>query len=245
MKAPLSIAHANTENLTSLWKTASIPFQSHVETPHFDCCEVKGSDWPNRLWFKQVLNQRNIDRAKEKLLSTPLQLTVPYWIMDSDTSYKLLEANGFRVKFEQVAMCLKMEQNFSAAQDIVVKRIVHKADADVWTELYPKSFRYRISGDILARTRDSIHYYTAFYQGEPIGTAMLLQTEKIVGIHGVGVIPEMRRRGFAEQIMRHLLNIAMERGADFATLQASGMGKNIYVKLGFEEQFVIKNYVLP
>ncbi len=54
----------------------------------------------------------------------------------------------------------------------------------------------------------------------------------------------MRKRGFAEQIMKRLTNMAVENGSEYVTLQASDMGKNIYLQLGFEEQFVIKNYFL-
>ncbi len=52
----------------------------------------------------------------------------------------------------------------------------------------------------------------------------------------------MRRKGYAEQIMKLLINIATEEGVDYMTLQASDMSKNLYLKLGFEEQFTIKNF---
>jgi predicted acetyltransferase len=73
---------------------------------------------------------------------------------------------------------------------------------------------------------------------------MLFQTGNYIGIHGVGVIPEMRRKGFAEEIMKFALNISIDLKAEYALLQASAMGKDIYTRLGFEDLFVIKNYIL-
>ena len=60
----------------------------------------------------------------------------------------------------------------------------------------------------------------------------------------MGVIPEMRRKGFAEQMMVNLLHWSTEQQFTYATLQASAMGKGLYLKLGFEEQFTMKNYSL-
>lgn len=77
-----------------------------------------------------------------------------------------------------------------------------------------------------------------------IGTLTLFQTEKIMGIHGVGVIPEMRKKGFAEEIMKFAINEAIDADAQYAQLQASDLGKDIYRRLGFEDLFLIKNYVL-
>lgn len=244
MKEYFNIVDSNIQNLTSLWKIAGISFNAYYENPVFDYCECENSGWPNRLWFNQSLCQKNIDVAKEKLLSISSKLTVPHWTIGNDTSYKLLEDNGFRLKFEQTAMYLRMMEVFHDTKNLVFSRVSNREEATLWADIYPKSFGYTINREILARTWDTIHYYTAFYQREPIGTAILFRTGNVMGIHGVGVVPEMRKRGFAEQIMKALLNKAMEDNVEFATLQASTMGKNIYVKLGFEEQFTIRNYVL-
>jgi hypothetical protein len=43
--------------------------------------------------------------------------------------------------------------------------------------------------------------------------------------------------------MGFVLNRAIILGASHVTLQASAMGKGLYDKLGFREDFTIKNYV--
>ncbi|WP_138431085.1 GNAT family N-acetyltransferase [Fodinibius saliphilus] len=115
-----------------------------------------------------------------------------------------------------------------------------------WTKVYPKAFGYRISKEILEKTIDDIDYYLAYYQDKPIGTAMAMvhHTGKVAGIHGVGIIPDVRRQGLSNELVRIVLNGAIEDGADYATLQASTMGKGLYEQLGFADQFMIYNYVL-
>ncbi|MGF6846006.1 putative acetyltransferase [Chitinophaga sp. W3I9] len=58
------------------------------------------------------------------------------------------------------------------------------------------------------------------------------------------MIPEARRKGFANEIMAFVLNESLALNARYATLQASQMGKGIYLDMGFEEQFVIRNYAV-
>jgi len=59
-----------------------------------------------------------------------------------------------------------------------------------------------------------------------------------------GIIPEQRRKGFAEQMMVNILSQSAEQGFKYSTLQASELGKGLYLKLGFKEQFIIKSYSL-
>ncbi len=82
------------------------------------------------------------------------------------------------------------------------------------------------------------------FEEKPIGTLTLFQTGNVMGIHGVGVIPEMRKKGFAEEIMKFAINEAIDVGCEYAQLQASALGKGIYTRLGFEDLFLITNYQL-
>ncbi len=234
----------NINNLTSLWKTASVPLDSYVKNSVFEYCVIKDSDWPNRLWFNQPIDEGTIHKAKKKLSTLSSPLTIPYFNIDTNNSYKLLEKNDFELKFEQVAMFLKLENTFNVSENLTMIHISNESEAELWAALYPRAFGYHIPKKIITSTEKSINYYLAYYQNQPIGTAIAFQTEKTIGIHGVGVIPEMRKKGFASEIMKHLINMAINDGSDIMTLQASRMGKNVYLKLGFKEQFLIKNYTL-
>ncbi|SHF08453.1 Acetyltransferase (GNAT) domain-containing protein [Fodinibius roseus] len=240
------LIQANIKNLTSLWKTAGIPFDSYVKGSDFDYCLVPNSDWPNRLWFNgEIKNEKTVRKALDIMRSTSTDLVLPVWdIDDSDGYHEQLEANGCTEQFELLGMSLELADPFEEQGRLDIQLVSSEEKAKSWAEIYPEAFGYRISPEILLKTFGDINFYLASYQGQPVGTAIQFNTANVSGIHGMGVIPEMRRRGFAGKIMKHLLNQAIETGKDYATLQASDMGKGLYVKLGFEEQFSLKHYGL-
>ncbi|MDW7694874.1 GNAT family N-acetyltransferase [Flammeovirgaceae bacterium SG7u.111] len=239
-----NLIEANISNLTSFWREASFSFATYQSEDAFDFCEIKNSDWPNRLWFKQSISQPNIAKAKEQIRSASSPLIVPHWELDGSQRYKLLEKNGFELIFEQVGMHMEIPNAFEEQEDFSLQRISSRKEANLWAELYPQAFGYKIGAHILEKTWGSIAFYLAFHKNQPVGTAILYQTGAVAGIHGVGVIPEMRKKGFAEQIMKQLINKSRENQAKHLVLQASAMGKGIYERLGFKEQFHMRNYML-
>ncbi len=244
MKETNKLKKANIENLISLWKTVSMPFDSYYKTSEFEYCEINGSEWPNKLWLNQELTQETINLVKIKLATLPTNMSLAIWGINNKNALKILEQNGFKVKFEQVGMALKPAGLFATKKDLSIELVTTNFNAKIWSDLFKKSFGYTISSETVIKTVDTIDYYIAYHNNKPIGTAIIHKTENVMGVHSVGIPPEMRRRGYAEQIMKLLINLSNESGNKFITLQASDMGKNLYLKLGFEEQFMMKNYVL-
>ena len=115
-----------------------------------------------------------------------------------------------------------------------------------WEALFEQAFGYRISPKLLLPNYENGGFFTAYSQGSPIGTCLLHTSGKeVVGIHAVGILPERRSQGLAQQLMHLVLNQSLEQGFAYATLQASTMGKGLYVKLGFQADFLLINYALP
>ncbi|MEP6929300.1 MAG: GNAT family N-acetyltransferase [Flavobacterium sp.] len=233
----------NIDNLTSLWKTVGTPFQSYHKTENLEYCKIKNSGWPNKLWFRQDISEHDAENAIE-IMKANSGLVLPYFDIYNSNSNQILESKGLVLKTEQVAMALSLNEKFKQEKNIEFKRINNEQDAKIWTDLYPSAFGYTISKEILLQNYKSVQFYLFSFENQPIGTCMLFQTGNKVGIHGVGVIPEMRRKGFAEEIMKFVLNLSIDLNAEYALLQASAMGKDIYTRLGFEDLFVIKNYIL-
>ncbi|MBA3675511.1 MAG: GNAT family N-acetyltransferase [Chitinophagaceae bacterium] len=244
MKNNNNLNKKNIENLTSLWKTASTPFQTYSHESVYEYTEMKNSDWPNKLWFKEDIKEHDMGTITGKIKLSNYRLTIPYWDVFNSKSYELLEAKGFTEKSNQIAMYLKLSNKFDEQRRLEFKPVTNNDDIELWAELYPRAFGYKISKEILTKTCNTIHYYLAFFENTPVGTSILFKTEDVVGVHGVGIIPEVRRKGFAEEIMKFVLNRCIDMNAGYVTLQASAMGKGLYDKLGFTEQFTIKNYIL-
>ncbi|MDR8391395.1 GNAT family N-acetyltransferase [Aliifodinibius sp. S!AR15-10] len=239
------LIQANIHNLTSLWETAGTPFQSYVKGTDYDYCVIPNSDWPNRLWFNgEIDGEKAIKSALDKMASSSTDLMLPLWDIYDNGYHQYLEEHGCRELFELLGMTLQLGNPFEEQGRLDISLVSSEEDARLWSDIYPQAFGYRISRAILLETLGDINFYLACYQGQPVGTAIQFNTANVSGIHGVGVIPEMRRRGFAGEIMKFVLNRAIDAKADYATLQASEMGKGLYLKMGFEEQFSIKHYGL-
>lgn len=244
MFEPLNTVQANIHNLTSLWKTAAIPFSAYHRNPACHYCDVPDSDWPNRLWFNEDITAWDLEVGLKNIPPAVTRFHLPYWDIYTSKSYEMIEAKGFPKASEQAGMSLQLQQPFALKNNLQFKEVSTAAEAALWTSLFQQAFNYRINDNILLKTLQHIHYDIAYYEQQPIGTAILYNTGAIAGIHAVGVIPDMRRKGFADEIMKFILNKAIESNATYATLQASGMGKDLYLKLGFNDEFVIRNYRL-
>lgn len=239
----ITLIEDNINNLTGLWKTVGTPFLSYHKNEAFEYCKIENSGWPNKLWFHKNISKKDLPDII-KTMQTNSGLVLPYWDIYGTKTYEILDAYGFEIKTEQVAMALKLDQKFTLQNNLSFKRVSNEQDSKIWSDLYPSAFGYLISKEILIHNHNDVHFYLVSLENKPIGTFMLFQTQNNIGIHGVGVIPEMRRKGFAEEIMKFALNLSIDLNADYALLQASAMGKDIYTRLGFEDLFVIKNYVL-
>lgn len=238
-----TLIRENIDNLTGLWKTVGTPFASYHKNENLEYCQIENSGWPNKLWFRADISESDAKNAIKIMQENP-GLVLPYFDIHHSNSNQTLEDKGLTVKTEQVAMSLKLDQKFSYKSNLDFKRVTTKDDAEIWADLYPNAFGYVISKEILIENYNQVQFYLFSLNKQPIGTCMVFQTGTTIGIHGVGVIPEMRRKGFAEEIMKFALNLSIDLKAEYALLQASAMGKDIYTRLGFEDLFVIKNYIL-
>ncbi|MGH1335318.1 MAG: GNAT family N-acetyltransferase [Aureispira sp.] len=235
----------NIHNLTMLWKTASLPFSTYVAGPHFDYCYIEDANWPNRVWLHQDIDRTVLEAIKDILPAVPVPLTLPYFDIYKSDKEALLERFGWTYKFEQTAMFLKPQAKFSQRDGFELKKVDTEVTAVLWAKLFKEAFGYGISVPTILQNWLILDYYIAYDQGKAIGTGLLNQTYTTMGIHSIGVPPAHRRRGYADEIMRHLINYAVLNGVPSITLQASSMGKSIYERLGFQEQFLIRNYIAP
>ncbi|NIJ45221.1 ribosomal protein S18 acetylase RimI-like enzyme [Wenyingzhuangia heitensis] len=244
MKEKTNFITENINNLTTLWKTVGTPFNAYFKSADFEYCEIKNSEWPNRLWFNQPTNQKIIDVLKNKAATTEAKITFPIWNLNNKDQQALLEQNGFKLKFEQIAMCLKPNDLFEVENTVKIELVTNQNQATLWSDIFLQSFKYTISTETINKTLKNVDYYLAYHNNIAVGTAIIFNTNNVAGIHSVGIPPAMRRKGYAAQIMKLLINKAIKNQAELITLQASNMGKNIYLNLGFKEQFLIKNYIL-
>lgn len=139
-------------------------------------------------------------------------------------------------------MSLQLNNKFIIGMKLDFKRVENESDAKTWSNSFRKAFGYEISLQIITKTKEEIPFYLVYLEEELIGTVILHITKNIAGIHSLGILPEKRKQGFATQIMHHTLNKSIDQNLSLATLQASEMAKDMYLKLGFSVDFLMENY---
>jgi GNAT superfamily N-acetyltransferase len=233
------------DNLTAVWEIVGNAFHVLESRDFLKRCQIGSAEWPNRMWFSTKVNKEILSRASQVIKNIPVLPTLSYW---SDFQNKegdlLFEAFGFKIKSQQIGMSLAHLQKINHHNRITLAKISTEKQAAEWEVIYPMSFGYKIPAAIINKTNHLINYYLVHYADSIIGTVFTYQSGNTLGIHGLGIVPEFRKQGFAEEVMANLINEAIDENISLITLQSSPMGKAIYLRMGFSEDFVMTNYIL-
>jgi len=237
----------NIDNLISLWKTGSEPFQTFSEKEAFAYCHIPESQWPNRIWLINGHIKDHLSDIVHSMGSAHPALTFSHFDQKLETTEEeklnFLQM-GLSEKSIQYGMSYIPGKQFDLPKSLHFKRVIGPQDIKDWCHNFQQAFRYQISELTLEKTINQIEYYNIVIENNPIGTVLLHQTSDILGIHSLGINPDFRGNGFAKEAMQYLLNLATKRDIQMVTLQASVMAKKMYENLGFTTDFIMRNYQL-
>lgn len=152
--------------------------------------------------------------------------------------------NNFTLKSLQYGMSLPLKTKFEIQNSVNLQKVTNKQSSALWSSAFYNAFKYKISTETVIKTKNEIQYFLVYHKDEIVGTVVLFNTDKVAGIHSLGILPSKRKLGFANETMCQILNIAIDQNLSLATLQASEMAKEMYVEMGFSNDFIIKNYQL-
>ena len=78
--------------------------------------------------------------------------------------------------------------------------------------------------------------FIGYAGGKAVSMMAVVVAAECIGIYSVGTLPEARKHGYAEALMRHVLDDTRERtGPSRILLQATRAGYPMYRKMGFRE----------
>lgn len=237
----MDLVTANIQNLIGLWSLGGKRAGQLKEFDHYSISQVAGSEWPNKLWFKQVPESKTFENVLT--LYDLTGITIPVW-PGMPGIEEILIQTGMQLKNELTGMSITLQEFSQNTTNIQISKVNNRASAAEWSQLFQAAFDYRIDTETVVLTMESITYLIATIQGKPVGTAVLFKDNPdVIGIHSMGIIPEHRRKGYAEGLLHQVLNRGRRSGAKYGVLQASAMGKTLYQKTGFKEDFILRNYV--
>jgi ribosomal protein S18 acetylase RimI-like enzyme len=82
--------------------------------------------------------------------------------------------------------------------------------------------------------RGTFQGYIGYSNGRAVTTAAAVITGDVVGLYSVATLPQHRRLGFAEAIMREVIGHAQQtRGVSRTVLQATSSGLSLYEAMGY------------
>jgi drug/metabolite transporter (DMT)-like permease len=230
----------NIQNLTSLWETAGKEFDKFSKDNNICIANISNSDWPNRIWTDQKISKKIIGEIKLKMHK---ENGLVFSYFNEDTK-KSPSNNNFTLKSVQYGMSLPLNTKFEIQNSVNLQKVTNKQSSALWSSAFYNAFKYKISTETVIKTKNEIQYFLIYHKDELVGTAVLFNTDKVAGIHSLGILPSKRKLGFANETMCQILNIAIDQNLSLATLQASEMAKKMYVEMGFSNDFIIENYQL-
>jgi ribosomal protein S18 acetylase RimI-like enzyme len=92
---------------------------------------------------------------------------------------------------------------------------------------------------------ENVVAFLALLDGEPVGIAMTMVSHGVAGIYWVGSLEQARGKGIGRAVTVAATNAGFDLSADVASLQASPMGKPIYLELGYEVAFEYQMWMCP
>ena len=244
------------DNLCGFWRSA----RCFEDTGFLNVSKT----WPHRYW----LNWDDMSKHLPQLVASHAWAVInggvvtPAWGEDEHTHFEaersLLEL-GYEFHFQQTAMFLDMAEYSPQRESLLqVLQVNSKEEIEIFCDVCSSSFGYQIDVEsmLASASNPNTHVLLAYHSdGNPAATAVLFQTGNIIGVHQVGVAPRYRRQGIARDLMVKAIAIGnsllqepgqREKGQrntpGYMTLQAGDMAKGLYESLGFEEQFVYRNF---
>jgi ribosomal protein S18 acetylase RimI-like enzyme len=164
------------------------------------------------------------------------------------------EAAGLQLVYEMPEMTLgrKLEPPELPAEAELRKLTAVDQASDFWrvaTTSYssigfpPEVFAgYTNHAGLLA---ENVVAFIALLDGEPVSIAMTMVSHGVAGIYWVGSLEQARGKGLGRAVTVAATNAGFDLGADVASLQASPMGKPIYLELGYEVAFQYQMLMSP
>jgi len=209
------------------------------------------NSWPNRVWMNYNYNFKDLEELIKLNVKKDFPYIVSLWEYDENIfhkSLKTLESHGYKVLFEQIGMSLDIKDRTFIEdvknRDFEITIIHKKEDILTWIQIASESFGYIIDESIIFKVfkDENISLLLGYKNGVAVATTLLYESDNIMGVHLVGVPSRYRKQGIAEYIMKQAILITKEKNIDTMTLQASSLGLGVYKKLGFQENFLLRNY---
>lgn len=256
---------SNLRNLVGLWHKYGSQQIEGGTYPH----AFTNTGWPNRCWVdwgvwdKETLNQilQESHHIKKFLTYAPVSAVVPIFrnlgtcntsLENQTQAHTLLEKElleqHWHCQFEQTAMYLDLSASPAATMrgndGFQVVPVSQSESLSTWVDIASEAFGYSVDYSVIEPLIDDydLKILLGYQNATAVACGLLYKTGDVIGLHQFGVKRAFQRKGIAHRFMQQLIAISIHWQGKLMVLQASEAGQPLYCRLGFKEQFLIRNY---
>ena len=191
-----------------------------------------------------------IARARER------KINLHCWITEDTRPANLAEyltSHKFTTMGEAAGMAIDLQEMNGADRapaDFRIIEVKDNATLETWCRVAATGFGVPepalpsiiqwFSKDI--ELKQPLRFYLGLLDGKPVATSMYYLGAGVAGLYFVATLEEARNQGIGFAITQKPLLDARELGYRVGILQASKMGKPVYLRLGFKEYSTIGSY---
>ena len=188
---------------------------------------------------------RLIDASAAKFEAKGLRWT--YWLCDDFLSAplrreapRIFSDRGLRHLTEAPGMYAdRLLPAKRALPALEIRPVSDEPTRDAFAEIMSTGFEipHSVSTAIYGAARawlGGFRGYVGYANGKPVTSAAAVTAGGVVGLYSVATLPQHRRRGFAEAIMRQVMEQAgRSAGIERTVLQATASGLSLYEAMGY------------
>ncbi len=241
-----NILYQNINNLTTLWKEAVTPNGKYTFENKLHLAVCHNSEWPNRLWSNDFLNENLLNNAVDLIEETIENINLSIFLplnKGNNTDIQNLQNDGhFITLSKQYGMFLELKEFDFKDSVIKFHKVTNEKDALVWEENFKATFNYRIISDQILLSFKGYNCFLIMIKNQIIGCCMCLAlNSEYIGFHSFAIHPKFQRKGLGTITMKAFLNESVKNGFKYIVLQSSEKGHILYKQLGFNDQFLMLN----
>lgn len=159
----------------------------------------------------------------------------------------ILEQRNFKLTDQSVAMFTTIEEQHPSQDSLTQSEVFIQLDTNLndWVRPLIGAFNSSIEvgasySKIHQKALDKgikVQHFCLYYKQQPVSSLTLSSHNNLARIDDVGTLPSFQRKGYATQLLKYALSIALESGATYCFLEASNSGLSIYEQHGFKQLF--------
>jgi len=230
-------------NLFELWNHIGSGSNFLHNNEHYSYVRPKNNSWPSKV-FKLKNTPIDFKELYSKIENGNIPNSISF-LENRKLEMELLEHN-FILKSIVKGMYLSLQKKDKPNSDFTsIEKVDNRQKATEFAKIAAKSFGYEVlsSTIIFLINSSQLKLFIGKHNNEYVSCGMvLLDKNKISGIHMIGTVPACRGLGLGKIMTNKLLFEAYENGSKQVVLVASESGERIYSKLGFITQGNLKSY---